>query len=63
MNERYCSPMTASDVREGKDDEVGKQITQHFFSGEQIACFEDIDDLKPRIIKLAGDLLESISEY
>lgn len=60
---RYSPGSLLLHLKQGKDDELGKEIKQHIFSGEQIACFENIDDLKPRIIKLAGDLLESISEY
>ena len=60
---RYSPGSLLLHLKQGKDDELGKKIKQHIFSGEQIACFENIDDLKPRIIKLAGDLLESISEY
>lgn len=50
-------------LKPGKDDDFGKEIKQTLFSGEHTAFFENIEDLKPRIIELAGNLLESISEY
>ncbi len=50
-------------LKPGKDDEFGKEIKQIIFSGKQMAFFEDIEDLKPRILKLAENLLESVSEY
>jgi len=50
-------------LKPGKDDEFGREIKQVIFSGEKMAFFENIEDLKPKIIKLAENLLESISEY
>lgn len=50
-------------LKPGKDDEFGREIKQNLFSGEPVAFFENIEDLKPRILKLAGNLLESVSEY
>lgn len=50
-------------LKSGKDDEFGREIRKNIFSGEHIAFFKNIEDLKIRIIKLAENFLESISEY
>ncbi|KKG13422.1 hypothetical protein EO98_16785 [Methanosarcina sp. 2.H.T.1A.6] len=50
-------------LKPGKDDEFGKKLQQDIFSGEHAAFFEDIESLKLRIINLAENSLESISEY
>ncbi|MDD3247752.1 MAG: DUF2117 family protein [Methanosarcina sp.] len=47
----------------GKDDEFGRKLQQDIFSGEHAAFFEDIESLKLRIINIADNSLESISEY
>jgi hypothetical protein len=50
-------------LKPGTDDEFGKELRQNLFSGGQIAFFENIEELKPRIMQLAESLLESVSEY
>ncbi|KKH95958.1 hypothetical protein EO95_17585 [Methanosarcina sp. 1.H.T.1A.1] len=50
-------------LKPGKDDEFGRKLQQDIFSGEHTAFFEDVERLKLRIINLAENSLESISEY
>lgn len=50
-------------LKPGEDDEFGRKLQQDIFSGEHAAFFEDIESLKLRIINLAENSLESISEY
>lgn len=50
-------------LKSGGDDDFGKKVRQELFSGSYEALFESIEALKKRIIKLAGNSLESVSEF
>lgn len=60
---RYSPGSLILHLKPGEDDALGREIKQSIFSGEQIAFFENIEDVKPKILELAENLLESISEY
>lgn len=50
-------------LKPGSDDLLGQKIRCKLFSGKESAFFESLEGLKKAIIKLAGNSLESISEY
>jgi hypothetical protein len=50
-------------LKSGQDDEFGRLILRDIFSGDNPAFFENIENLKLRIINLAENSLESISKY
>ena len=45
------------------DDELGRKLQHELFSGEYTGFFTNLEDLKRRVITLAENSLESISEY
>jgi hypothetical protein len=59
----YSAGSVILNLKSGQDDEFGRRIQQDIFSGEKIAFFENIENLKSRIINLAENSLESVSEY
>ncbi|MDM7920082.1 MAG: DUF2117 domain-containing protein [Methanosarcina sp.] len=60
---KYASGSLVLHLKTGKDDELGKNIRENFFSGGNSAFFKNIEDMKLKIITLAENFLESISEY
>ncbi|WP_440945213.1 DUF2117 family protein [Methanosarcina sp. T3] len=50
-------------LKPGMDDDLGGILQQELFSGKYSAIFENLGDLKRKIITLAENSLESISEY
>jgi hypothetical protein len=50
-------------LKPGGDDEFGRKVRQELFSGSSEALFESREVLKQRVIKLAGNSLESVSEF
>jgi hypothetical protein len=59
----YAPDSLVLHLKPGKDDEFGGKLQKDLFSGEYTAIFENIESLKLRIIDLAENSLESISEY
>ncbi len=59
----YSAGSVILNLKSGQDDEFGRLIMRDIFSGEKIVFSENIENLKLRIINLAEDSLESISEY
>lgn len=59
----YSAGSLILNLKSGQDDEFGRLIRRDIFSGEKTAFFEDIENLKLRIINLAENSLESISKY
>lgn len=59
----YSAGSIILNLKSGQDDEFGRLIRRDVFSGEKIAFFESVEDLKLRIINLAENSLESISKY
>ncbi|HPS89252.1 MAG TPA: DUF2117 domain-containing protein, partial [Methanosarcina vacuolata] len=59
----YSAGSVILNLKSGQDDELGKLILQDIFSGEKSAFFENLENLKLKIINLAENVLESIKEY
>ncbi|AKB79401.1 hypothetical protein MSHOH_2918 [Methanosarcina horonobensis HB-1 = JCM 15518] len=59
----YASGSMVLLLKPGKDDELGIKLKEEIFSGRYTSFFENIEDLKLRIINFAEDSLKSISEY
>jgi hypothetical protein len=59
----YSAGSLILNLKPGQDDDFGRLIQRDIFSGENIAFFENTKNLKLRIINLAENSLESISEY
>jgi hypothetical protein len=59
----YSAGSVILSLKSGQDDYFGRLIQRDIFSGENTAFFENIRNLKLRIINLAENSLESISEY
>lgn len=59
----YSTGSVILNLKSGQDDEFGRLILRDIFSGENPAFFENIENLKLRIINLAENSLESISKY
>lgn len=59
----YASGSLVLRLKPGKDDELGRKLQQDLFSGEYAVFFENLDILKQKVITLAENSLESVSEY
>lgn len=59
----YSAGSMILNLKSGQDDEFGRLILQDLFSGEKSAFFENLETLKLKIINLAENSLESITEY
>lgn len=59
----YSTGSMILNLKSGQDDELGRLILQDIFSGENSAIFENLDNLKSKVINLAENSLESITEY
>jgi hypothetical protein len=59
----YSAGSVILNLKPGQDDEFGRLLLQEIFSGEKIAFFENIENLKLKVINLAENSLESISKY
>ncbi|MDQ1276316.1 MAG: hypothetical protein QG610_1892 [Euryarchaeota archaeon] len=59
----YASGSLVLRLKPGRDDELGRKLQENLFSGGSIAFFENIEDMKLKIINLTEDSLEAISEY
>jgi len=59
----YSAGSVILNLKSGQDDELGRLILQDIFSGEKSAFFENLENLKLKIINLAENILESVTEY
>lgn len=59
----YASGSLVLRLKPGRDDELGRKLQQDLFSGKYTAFFENLDSLKKKVITLAENSLESVSEY
>ncbi|AKB54064.1 MULTISPECIES: DUF2117 family protein [Methanosarcina] len=59
----YSAGSVILNLKSGQDDEFGRLILQDILSGKKVAFFENLDNLKLRIMNLAESSLESVSEY
>lgn len=57
----YSAGSVALNLKSGQDDEFGRLIQRDIFSGKKIAFFENLENLKLRIMNLAENSLESVS--